>query len=611
MKKTENFPLTEKGIKELVSDKIFHRGLEYFKEGMVRDIYSIKNTIEAYVEGSGYRPYKVQIEFDQSGIKGMPCCSCPYVEDFDDICKHIIAVLLTILKKPENLETKEKLSELLKNLDKSNLIELIETIVKADSSLSLFLEDFIVGIPKKNNGKKSIPARKSKINPNKYKQEAIQIVRGLDNMAPSQAYWFVGGTVQAIQDLIKKARPFIEKGNTESAISILTGIAQGYTQEWTYLDGSNGETPDPFYDLDEGFAEALLVSEVSKSTKESLKKNIEEWIPELEDYGVDDAFSVTLLALKEGWSDENVIKALKGEVKTKAKSKIKNTNKDDFLFWRKPAKLILSEIRLNILKREKRFDEYMNLALAEGLITQFLLMKIKEKNIQEAVSIGKKFISRSEEAYEVSKKLKEVKALKEALEIGKMVLETFDFEPKFGDYVSDLAEKMHKKPLALKAIQKSFFKNPTLKRYNRTWNLADKSHVKKIKDSYLKFLRSSHRNSYDHPKEKINIFLQEKLFDDAIKETRHIYSQTFVTKVMSKVLAHNPDWVIKESKKRAMEIIESGKSGNYNIAIDWLKWTKKGYLYKKKSEKWDEILKKIKLKHKPKRKLMGLLNQAF
>ena len=435
------------------------------------------------------------------------------------------------------------------------------------------------------------------------------MVRGLDYMSSSQAYLFVGGVVQAIQDLIKKARPFLEKGAGESAISILTGIAEGYIQEWTCLDGSDGETPNPFYDLDEGFAEALLVSEVSETTKESLKKNIEEWIPELEDYGVDDAFSVTFLALKEGWFDENVIKALKGEMKTK--SKIKTANKDDFLFWRKPADLTLNEIRLNILKREKRFDEYMNLALAEGLITQFLLMKIEKGNIQEAVSMGKKFISRSEEAYEVSKKLKEVKALKEALEIGKMVLETSDFEAKFGDYVSDLAEKMLRKPLALQAVQKSFFKKPTLKRYNRTWKLAGKSHIKKIKDSYLKFLRSSNKNSYEPPKEKINIFLQENLFDDAIKEARHIYSQTFLIKVMSKVLAYNPDWVIKESKKRAMVIIDAGKSGDYSIAVDWLKWTKKGYLYKKKSEKWNENLKRIRLNHKPKRKLMGLLDKSF
>ena len=607
LKKAKNFPLTETGIKELVSGKIFHRGLEYFEEDAVRDIYSIENTIEAYVEGTGYRPYKVQIEFNKSGIKGTPVCSCPYAEDFDDVCKHIVAVMLTVLKKPKTVKTREKLSDLLKNLDKSCLVELIEVMVKDNSSLNFVVEDFIRDMPGKT-GKKSVSPRKSRINPNKYKQEAIQIVRGLDNMSSSQAYWFVGGTVQDIQDLIKKARPFIEKGDSENAISILTGIAEGYFQEWTYLDGSDGETPNPFYDLDEGFAEALLVSEVSENTKESLKRNIEEWIPELEDYGVDDAFSVTLLALREGWSDENLVKALKGEMK--AKKETKKADKDDF-FWRKSAHLILSEIRLNILKREKRFDEYMNLALAEGLITQFLLMKIKEKNIQEAVSIGKKFISRSEEAYEVSKKLKEVKALKEALEIGKMVLETSDFEAKFGDYVSDLAEKMRKKPLALKAIQTSFFKDPTLKRYNRTWNLAEKSHIKTIKDSYLKFLRSSNKDSYEPPKEKINIFLQEKLFDDAIKKTRHIDSQTFLTKVMSRVLAHNPDWVIKESKKRAMEIIESGKSGNYHTAVDWLKWTKKGYLQKKKSEKWNKSLEKIKLKHKPKRKLMELLNKAF
>ena len=71
-------------------------------------------------------------------------------------------------------------------------------------------------------------------------------------MSSYEAYWGVGSVVRSIQELIKKARPFLEKGDGENAISILTGIAEGYIQGWTYLDGSDGEPPDPFYDLDEG-----------------------------------------------------------------------------------------------------------------------------------------------------------------------------------------------------------------------------------------------------------------------------------------------------------------------------------------------------------------------
>ena len=71
------------------------------------------------------------------------------------------------------------------------------------------------------------------------------------------------------------------------------------------------------------------------------------------------------------------------------------------------------------------------------------------------------------------------------------------------------------------------------------------------------------------------------MFNEAIKETRHINSQSFLIKVMKKVLAHNPEWVIKDSNKRAMEIIDSGRAKDYSIAVNWLKWIKKGYLQKK------------------------------
>ena len=59
---------------------------------------------------------------------------------------------------------------------------------------------------------------------------------------------------------------------------------------------------------------------------------------------------------------------------------------------------------------------------------------------------------------------------------------------------------------------------------------------------------------------------------------------------MKEILTYNPDWVIKESNKRAVEIIDSGKSKHYYTAVDWLRWTKKGYLQKKQSERWNKNL---------------------
>ena len=269
--KTKNFPVTEASIRELASEKIFNRGKDYFKEGAVSSIYSIGNTLEAYVEGSNYHPYKVQIEFDESGITGEPRCSCPYAEDFNDVCKHIVAVLLTVIKKPKTIQSREKLSSRLKNLDKDHLIQLIEAMIKTDSSLGFFAEDFIQDTSKKS-GKKSTSLKKSKTLSKRYKTEAVRIVHSLNGLSSYDAYGGVRGVVQSIRDLIKEVRPFLEKGDGENAISILTGIAEGYIQGWTYLDGSDGETPDPFYDLDAGFAEALLATKIPEDVKESLKK---------------------------------------------------------------------------------------------------------------------------------------------------------------------------------------------------------------------------------------------------------------------------------------------------------------------------------------------------
>ena len=136
-------PLTEADIKKMVSQKIFNRGFDYFKEDAVFDIRAAGSAVEASVRGNRYLPYKVKIEFGKKGLKGEPFCSCPYGEEFLETCKHIVAVLLTLVKKPEKVREEKTLSKLIKDLDQSHLKELLEFLVEKDHSLLSLMEDFV------------------------------------------------------------------------------------------------------------------------------------------------------------------------------------------------------------------------------------------------------------------------------------------------------------------------------------------------------------------------------------------------------------------------------------------------------------------------------------
>ena len=109
------------------NEKIFQRGLDYFKSYAVSRIRLEDSTLHGRVRGS-YDTYSVEIT-DTNG-KLSYACSCPYEGSG---CKHIVATLLTFLDQKEEILAKahknqtatQTLSEKLQLLDTTELIELL------------------------------------------------------------------------------------------------------------------------------------------------------------------------------------------------------------------------------------------------------------------------------------------------------------------------------------------------------------------------------------------------------------------------------------------------------------------------------------------------------
>lgn len=74
-----------------VSRKVRTRGREYHSAGVVSIQRSAADFLEAAVEGA--RIYSVSIAREQDGLH--VSCSCPYFDDWFEVCKHIWATLLT------------------------------------------------------------------------------------------------------------------------------------------------------------------------------------------------------------------------------------------------------------------------------------------------------------------------------------------------------------------------------------------------------------------------------------------------------------------------------------------------------------------------------------
>ena len=77
-----------------VDSKIFCRGLDYYRSGMVECIDWDGSHATAEVSGSEEDPYLVEIDFSDDGEVEDWFCDCPY--DWGPVCKHVVAALLAL-----------------------------------------------------------------------------------------------------------------------------------------------------------------------------------------------------------------------------------------------------------------------------------------------------------------------------------------------------------------------------------------------------------------------------------------------------------------------------------------------------------------------------------
>jgi len=117
-------------------------------------------------------------------------------------------------------------------------------------------------------------------------------------------------------------------------------------------------------------------------------------------------------------------------------------------------------------------------------------------------------------------------------------------------------------------------------------------------------------DSFAASEAKVNIFLEEELFDEAIAIANNSYCQMYVRlRVMQAVINSKPQWVITKAKSLAEEIIMLGKSDSYEQAITWLEQVRNGYRILKQEKEWLSYRNQLVEVNARKRKLMELVKR--
>jgi uncharacterized Zn finger protein len=574
--------LSEAMIRSSTSAQTFSRGEDYYTAGAVSELARRGNSLRAEVEGGRYEPYQVRIELDAGGVIDATC-TCPY--DFGGYCKHIVAVLLAYVRQPESVAERRPVADLLTALRRDELVDLLTKLLSEHAPLADWVEAQLVAKAASGSAKAALKsrARSKPIDPAAFRRQAQNILGGLGRMRPSEAYWATSGTVDEIGNLLKQAQPFIEAGDGRNALLILEAITEVYMDRWTEFDDSNGELGELFADLGPLFAEALLSAELSAKECKGWAEKLTAWQGDVEDYGIEEGFDVAIAAAVQGWDYAPLQEAMRGHITEKGG-------------WEGEAPWYADElavVRLKVLERQGKTTEYLNLAEAEGQTDKYVTMLVKLGRGEEAIEYGLKYLATPDEALTLATSLREHGLPLDALRIAEYGL-TLEGETRtLARWLRGLASGLDQPEVALKAACTAFARSMSLEDYQAVQAIAGTGWTKIKRELLEDLARSSYASDI------IDIYLYEGMIKEAIKtvDKNSYVGYDTLERVVDAACQSDPDWVIRQCKKQAESIMDSGKSKYYHHAARWLARARQAYQASDRATEWSKYLEGLIGKH--------------
>jgi uncharacterized Zn finger protein len=579
-----NPSLSEATIRNLTTAESFSRGQEYLRAGAVLGVEQRDDLLLAEVEGSEYEPYQVLIRLDAGGVVDADC-TCPY--DWGGYCKHIVAVLLTLVQQPDRVAERTPVDSLLCGLDREALIGVLTDLLAAHPHLVDWIEAHIAvreGVRQEEREAVAGPRqRQTDLDPKPFQRQVRSILRGLGQLRPSEAYWATGGAVDGVREVTMQAQPFLEAGDGRNALVILEAVADEYVDTWYEFDDSDGELGALFGEMGSMLAEALLSADLSPAECKSWAARLTDWQAEIDDYGIDEGFDAAIAAAELGWDYPPLQRVMAGQI-------------TELGAWESEAPWYADKLtvaRLNVLERQGRFEEYLNLAQAEGQTSLYVTMLVKAGRVEEAVAYGLTHTTSSDEALALAQSLRTHDHIHDALRVAEHGLSLPGSIIALAHWLRELASGLGENSLALKAARTACATSPSLADYQAVQSLAGEDWPR-IQPELLDRLAQTSSAST-----KVEIYLHEGMVEQAIRavDGDRYSGYSTVEKVVDAAWQSHPDWVIRQCKAQAEPIMDEGKSRLYHHAVRWLGKTRQAYLGAGRGDEWRTYLQELISKH--------------
>lgn len=573
--------MTEEKLKSLTNAKSYQRGYDLYLDGAISNTYLTGNQLIGRCDGNSLPYYDIEVELEKGEI-GEAYCNCPY--DSGDLCKHIVALLLTYIHDPEDFVKKPDTKELLSKLNRETLESLIIQLLEDDNNLYGVIQEKIEEEESKQGAKHPTEAKQpaNKIK-SKYRAEIREILHSLNGLRPSQAYWKMEGMVGSLDQLRKLACELLEYRKNEHALIILSLLFLETGKHCDQFDDSGGFLSAFLDELVIPLSEAILSNDLTSQEKERLTNDFEAVVYNLKSMGFSQ-FEVILAALEHGWKSGNV----------------------DGSKYDRSIDHILNQAKLNILEREGRTDEFIRLCLKMGEYHRYVLKKIEMGEYQDALGVALQKLKYSMEALEAALAFQENGQMDCALQIAERGLELEGEKDKLGTWLGFSEEKRGKREAAIHAYICAFIDSPSLRLYQKIKKLEPQN----WNDEKQHLLQTA-QSSYSSTDVLIDIYLFEEEWDHVIEtlDKYGAWNVSLTEKAVDAMVAVRPEWVIAVSRRHAEELIGRSQGKYYEMAADWLEKMKQAYASLDKEVEWQTYLEGLKIKYRRRPSLQAELGK--
>jgi len=587
--------LTENDIRSLATTQSWTRGEDYYYSNRVENVVWRDGLLTAEVEGSEYEPYIVQIRFDEGEIRSTDC-TCPY--DWGGDCKHIIATLLYLCRRRDDIAQRPAVADLIANLSRDQLAEIILDLSLVHPAI---IDDIERSLPLAVPGEPtSSKTELSQVDTNLLRRQIkaelrTSIKSGYDSWGEEAFYDSDLGA--ALEPAIEQARAYLERGEARKALAILEAATlaweDGIDSLDEYVRDSFEDVANEFtIDLVEIWAEALLAADLSREELQQWQELLAELAETI--YG-GSSLEIAITAAEHGWTYPPLVAAMQGNITEKGA-------------WEEEAPFYadeLARIRLRILDQQGKFQEYLNLAQAEGQFMLYLHMLVKQGQSDQAIAEAVQYLVTPEKIHALARTLVDHDEIEKAFQLAQHGLELKESRGKAGlaAWLRDQAEKHQQLALALNAARRALAENVTLKNYQALQRIS-RDGWKTLREEALQVTAGG--KSADH---KADIYLYEKLFKQAIAVVDQATWFSDIDKVIEAVRVDYPEWAFRQCRKRAEAIMDSGQAKNYRVAAEWLRRGRDILLSAGENDMWDAYLAQVMDKHQRKYKLMPMLRE--